>query len=197
MRIKPRVTSKAQGAHRSAPLACARRGFSLAEVLLAITITSFALLALVGVLPEGLRSLQNAQRQEAEARIVQHLAAKYQAKAWEDLSQDFGKQDFTDFDANGAFVESNSKEIIYRARTEVMNGLSLPNESAASPYLKRIRVRITNQINSSVAFETAGRYRERYVTLVNGDKTPDADNTAGTGTSPSSNAGSGGSSNNP
>lgn len=197
MKMKQRATSNEHGAHQRVLLVRSRRGFSLAEVLLAITITSFALLALIGVLPEGLRSLQNAQRQEAEARIVQHLAAKYQAKAWEDLSRDSGRQDFTDFDANGAFVEPNSKEIIYRARTEVMNGLPLPNESAASAYLKRVRVRITNQINSSAAFETAGRYRERYVTLVNGDKTPDADNTAHTGTSTSSDSGSGGSPTNP
>lgn len=173
-------------------------GFSLAEVLLAIAITGFALLALIGVLPEGLRSLQNAQRQEAEARIVLHLAAKYQAKAWEDLEQAGSSvQEILDFDANGTFVESTSKDTIYRARAEVMSGLPLPNETASSPYFKRVRIRITSQLNSTASFETAGRYRERYVTLVNYDKTPDPVTTTGSGTSSTPSTITGGSSQNP
>ena len=149
-------------------------GFSLAEVLLAIAITAFALLALVGVLPEGLRSLQNAQRHEAEARIIQHLAAKYQAKQWSDLALTSATQDITDFDANGTFLERGGRDVIYRARVEVMNGVELPNETSASPFLKRIRIRITTHTASTASFEDPNRYHERYITLVNLDKAPGA-----------------------
>lgn len=150
------------------------RGFSLAEVLVAMAITSFALLALIGVLPEGLNSLQRAQRSEAEARIAQHLAARYRLKSWDELAQLVGRRDESSFDANGAWLESSSQDAVYRARAEVLSGLALPNETAASPFLRRLRVRITNQPGGGNALDTPSRYHERYLTLVDFDKTPDA-----------------------
>lgn len=189
MRIKQGAGSKEQGARprvsrslylralrslRPAPgsLPPAPRGFSLAEVLLAIAITAFALLALIGVLPEGLRSLQSAQRHEAEARIIQHLSAKYQSKPWSDFAQLSTSQDITDFDANGTFLDKGGRDVVYRARVEVMNGTELPNETSASPYLKRIRIRIVAQTGANASFEDPNRYHERYVTLVDMDKSP-------------------------
>jgi uncharacterized protein (TIGR02598 family) len=149
-----------------------RRGFSLAEVLIALAITSFALLALIGVLPEGLRSLQNAQRQEAEARIAQHVAARYQVKTWDELNESASEQQDLDFDGNGAPLEQSSREAVYRARAEVMDAAPLPNESAASPYLRRLRIRITNNMGNTGALDNPAQHRERWVTLVDLDKTP-------------------------
>lgn len=151
-----------------------RRGFSLAEVLFALAITSFALLALIGVLPEGLRSLQNAQRQEAEARIVQHLAAHYQVKTWDELGQSALQHHDLEFDGNGAPVEPSSTDSVYKARAEVMDAAPLPNESAASPYLRRLRIRITSQLHNGNAFNSPSLHRERWVSLVDLDKTPPA-----------------------
>ena len=154
------------------PFLSSRRGFSLAEVLIALAITSFALLALIGVLPEGLRSLQNAQRQEAEARIAQHVAARYQVKTWDELSQASPQQQDLDFDGNGAPLEQSSRETVYRVRAEVMDAAPLPNESAAGPYLRRLRIRITNNLGNAGALDNPAQHRERWVTLVDLDKAP-------------------------
>ncbi len=48
-------------------------------------------------------------------------------------------------------------------------GKALPNESTGSPFLRRLRIRITRSSDGS--FEDAVRYREKWVTLVNLDKT--------------------------
>lgn len=147
------------------PLVSSHGGFSLAEVLIALSITAFALLALVGVLPEGLRSLQNAQRQEAEARIVQQVAALHQLQSWDATLS----ENDLDFDANGAPAQSGSTDAVYRARAELTDSVPLPNESTASPYLRRLRIRIINQVAGG-SFDNTAQYREKWVTLVNLDK---------------------------
>ncbi len=172
----------------------ARGGFSLAEVLFALAITSFALLALIGVLPEGLRSLQNAQRQEAEARIVQHVAARYQLKTWDELGALMQQQADLAYDGNGAPVERSSRDMAFRAKAEVTEAAPLPNETAASPYLRRVRVRITNLPNNAAAFDNPAQHRERWITLVDLDKTP---GTATAPVEPAATAGSGTGTTNP
>ena len=51
-----------------------RSGFSLIEVVLAIGIVSFALLAVVGLLPVGMKSTQNAREQAAAANVLNSIA---------------------------------------------------------------------------------------------------------------------------
>lgn len=50
-------------------------GFSLIEVVLAIGIVSFALLAVVGLLPVGMKSTQNAREQAAAANVLNSIAS--------------------------------------------------------------------------------------------------------------------------
>lgn len=50
-----------------------RAGFSLVEVTLAIGIVSFALLAVVGLLPTGLRSVKHATEEAAAVNVLQSL----------------------------------------------------------------------------------------------------------------------------
>jgi uncharacterized protein (TIGR02598 family) len=51
-----------------------RSGFSLVEVVMAIGIASFALLAIVGLLPVGMKSVQNASEQAAAANVANSIA---------------------------------------------------------------------------------------------------------------------------
>lgn len=50
------------------------RAFSLVEVVLAIGIFSFALLAVVGLLPVGLKSVKNANEEAAAANVVARIS---------------------------------------------------------------------------------------------------------------------------
>ncbi|MBX7208129.1 MAG: Verru_Chthon cassette protein B [Verrucomicrobiaceae bacterium] len=184
-------TRQGAGSVRCAGAPRAQRGFSLAEVLIALAITSFALLALIGVLPEGLKSLRTAQRNEAEARIVQQLAAAWQMKTWSELDSLVGRREESTYDGNGAWVDAASTDVVYRTRAELLAGLPLPNETGASPYLRRLRIRISNQPRNGASLDAQGSYRERYVTLVDYDKSPPQEQAAAPAPS------SGGSSANP
>ena len=146
----------------------APRGFTLAEVMIAMVITSFALLTLISILPEGLQSLQNAQRRSAEARIVQHLTSRYQLMPWNEISQASSQRDF-EFDANGNPVEPARRESVFRARVEVLTAAPLPNEIAPSPFLRRLRIRITNQLYNGAAFNNPNLHRVRHSLLANYD----------------------------
>ena len=66
-----------------------RRGFSLVETALAIGIVSFAMMAIVGVLPVGMKSMQDATILQAKASIAQQLRAELQQIP-------FGKEGMTD-----------------------------------------------------------------------------------------------------
>ncbi len=57
------------------PRAC---GFSLVEIVLAIGITSFALIATLGLLPVGLNSLRESSTQTAVANISQYIRGELQ-----------------------------------------------------------------------------------------------------------------------
>jgi type II secretory pathway pseudopilin PulG len=56
------------------PGPCLRSAFSLVEVTLAIGIVSFALLAVVGLLPVGLKTVKNANEQAGAANAINALA---------------------------------------------------------------------------------------------------------------------------
>jgi Tfp pilus assembly protein PilV len=49
-------------------------GFSLVEVVMALGIASFALLAVVGLLPVGMKSAQDAREQAAAANVINSIA---------------------------------------------------------------------------------------------------------------------------
>ncbi|MCB1227381.1 MAG: Verru_Chthon cassette protein B, partial [Verrucomicrobiales bacterium] len=55
-------------------------GFTLAEVLFSMAIFAFAVLILVGSLPNGLASMQSARARSAEVRILHHVTSVYQSE---------------------------------------------------------------------------------------------------------------------
>ena len=56
----------------------APRGFTLVEVSLALGLAGFALIAVLGALPTGLRAVREAQSQEIAANVAQRLQASLQ-----------------------------------------------------------------------------------------------------------------------
>jgi len=55
-----------------------RRAFSLVEVVIALGVTSFAVLALIGTLPTGIKSVQDSSSESAKANITQEIRAELQ-----------------------------------------------------------------------------------------------------------------------
>jgi uncharacterized protein (TIGR02598 family) len=54
------------------------QAFSLVEVVIALGVTSFAVLALIGTLPTGIKSVQDSSNESARANILQQIRAQLQ-----------------------------------------------------------------------------------------------------------------------
>jgi uncharacterized protein (TIGR02598 family) len=147
--------------------------FSLAEVLLAMAITSFALLTLLAVLPEGLNSLQDAQKQAAEARIVQQLTTQFQALPWSQLDQALslgGSEVLFDADGNRLMKGADNSRAFFRVRLSLVAGFPMPNETVASPYFRRLKMEIRPNQNPNNVASSNTLHTERFASIVNLDK---------------------------
>jgi uncharacterized protein (TIGR02598 family) len=148
-------------------------GFSLAEVLMAMAITSFALLTLLAVLPEGLNSLQDAQKQAAEARIVQQLSTQFQALPWSQLDLALstgGNEVLFDADGNRLLKGADINRVAFRVRLSLVAGFPMPNETVVSPYLRRLRMEIRPGQNPNAVSGNNTLHTDRFASIVNLDK---------------------------
>ena len=64
--------------HPRKPQRGRRSGFSLVEVVIAIGVVSFAMVAILGSLPVGIQSMQDAMQMQAKASIAQQLRSDLQ-----------------------------------------------------------------------------------------------------------------------
>lgn len=74
---EPMVDPKDQNASAPGGL-CGRLGFSLVEVVLAIAVVSFALLAIIALLPVGLNSMRSSREEAFAAQVLKSLANSVQ-----------------------------------------------------------------------------------------------------------------------
>ena len=87
------------------------RAFSLVEVVLAIGLATFALLVIFSLLPAGLKSLQEANRQIVETEIFNSLGAELASTKFDDVEAHLASR-FTPslyFDNEGLQVDSADK----------------------------------------------------------------------------------------
>ena len=154
---------------------CTAAGFSLAEVLFAMAIFTFGTLVLLGSLPNGLASLQNSRRQAAETRIFQHLFQVYQAETDRATPSELAGVLATlqrpspfFFDSQGDLIRvagGASNQTSFAARAQLEPAIKLPGESDPSPYLRRLRIAVTDQWQDASAFNDPARHRLRLLTL--------------------------------
>ena len=167
----PRVGArldKARGVNQIWP-----RGFTLAESLFAMTIVSFVILAIIGMMPSGLSSLREADRTAAEVRICQTITADYETRKWSDLMLQSSAPPPLYFDEHGAQTTlmpddqmNPTQSAIFAAQaTVVFNpaggqqsmasaGL-LPGEPSPSPFLLYVRIAITDNARNANTLQQA------------------------------------------
>lgn len=118
--------------------------FSLVEVTLALGILSFALLAVMGLIPVALRTSRDAMDRGIEMRILQAVQADLLARPYSALP---ATGSFF-FDADGAEVDSGAagKDAFYEAQFVRTAGTSLPDAQNA-PRLTTTILRIENLVN--------------------------------------------------
>lgn len=83
-----------------------RRAFSLLEVTMTLGLISFCLVALIGLMPIGIDSVRDANRQAEAVRLLKHLATGIQGAARDGAGQyrllGFGALNHIAWSANGA-----------------------------------------------------------------------------------------------
>lgn len=77
--IDRQISDRAAGAYRS--LLRRRSAFSLVEVVLALGVVSFAIVAILGILPAGLQTGHSAQDETRAAQIAQAIIASIASQA--------------------------------------------------------------------------------------------------------------------
>jgi uncharacterized protein (TIGR02598 family) len=92
-----------------------RRAFSLAEVTIALGVSTFAVVSVAGLLPLGLGTLRDSKAQMLETQILRAVSAQ-------NAVGDFGNvADTAWFDNEGQRV-SNSAAAVFRAEVREMSG---------------------------------------------------------------------------
>ena len=136
-----------------------------------MAIVSFALLTIIGIMPSALDELRQSERRAAEARILQSLAAEYELLPWQEI-KNFGRRGPFYFDEAGLQRLNIDETTRYQAQIEVPTGrlaeLTLPGETNPSPYLKQLRISITDRIQDAGALGSdidQGKRREYYLVV--------------------------------
>ena len=95
-------------------------GFTLAEVMIAMGIVASVMVALLGMIPLGVRSVREAANLTISGRIAQEIISNIQQSNWKDVIKDFDKGIFT-FDNEGFAMTGATKgnNPSFKARVDI------------------------------------------------------------------------------
>src|SRR5688572_4364322 len=103
----------------------AKSGFSLVEVVLALGICSFAMIAIVGMIPVGLNTFKDAMNTTVQSQIVQRIAGDVLLTDYQSLTSFDAGADHSYYNDQGTPVLSGSaKDLAYTARISPPQKLS-------------------------------------------------------------------------
>jgi uncharacterized protein (TIGR02598 family) len=139
-------------------------GFSLPETALAVAIASLGLLAIMGLLPQGLELSRKTGNLAAETRIVQQISGEVQQVNWSEQTTAFpvGNTPNRYYDDQGVSVDgTETLRIAYVARVEVpaetdssVSAVTMPGskDNKAHPFLRRLVVKVASVPSTSFDF---------------------------------------------
>jgi uncharacterized protein (TIGR02598 family) len=104
-------------------------GFSLVEVVMALGIAAFCLVALLGLMPVGLKTVRDARGDALQAEILKAMGNIAQQTDYSLLGNLAGKKYY--FDINGLLVTSTSADAIYEAVLST-GTVSVPSSSTST-----------------------------------------------------------------
>lgn len=123
-------------------------GFTLVEVTMALGIISFALLAMIGLMPAGLGSLRDSTQQSINAQILQQISSGLVVNSFA------SRTDFSEFSGTNMYFNeeaqllANSSGARYKAAITAQNP-SLPGVATNDPNLpaslKRLGISISRE----------------------------------------------------
>lgn len=125
--------------------ALGRRGFSLVEVVLAIGVVSFAMMAMLGTLPIGLKSSQQSRGQVATANIARQLQGELQQISFRTDSEDtltIGNLPATPLYYSLDGTRTSQQDAYYVASFAV-NGVSVPGLAIQPEHARSVTVTLS------------------------------------------------------
>ena len=119
-------------------------GFSLIEICVAVGIVATVMVALLGMIPTGLNTVNEAADTMAEIRIAQQVIGEMQMADWEDIDSWDSKPYYYDIEGNK--LDSPEDGLVkYTCRVEIRNDVSLPLVDQENRYLKNITVKVASK----------------------------------------------------
>lgn len=96
-------------------------GFSLIEIVIALTVFSTGILLLVGVLPQNLDDMRTASAKSMERRIAQNIIGELMLNEWEQLHLfNTPRGRYRYFDAQGIELDNFNVDAIFTARVRIL-----------------------------------------------------------------------------
>jgi uncharacterized protein (TIGR02598 family) len=117
-----------------------RRGFSLVEVMLALGICTFAVVAIMGLLPLALDSAGEALTMARRAKVIQKVSNDLQQAQFSGLAAEIANRRWT-FDVSG-METTDPVQIFFTVTGDQPRNLTLPGASSANPDLAAVVMRI-------------------------------------------------------
>ena len=142
------------------------RAFTLVETVIAIGIVSTVMVALLGMMPEGMNMIRQAGQRTVGVRIAQELIGRIQLADFDEVSS-FDNNVYH-FDDMGTEVTSGDQRKIYTAKIEV-SALEhrLPGAAQPSKVLKNVVIKVSDSLTQvDFSDEGAGRSYLRYATNI-------------------------------
>jgi len=125
------------------------RGFSLIEVVIALGIGSFALVAMLGVIPVGLQSIRDSVFVTSQAAITESLVANAQRTPWDKLDAWNGALRY--FSVEGRPLTTSNSAAVFAVTTRLVK--TVPAASTGLPHQQLAR--LTVEIRSLNSQQTA------------------------------------------
>jgi len=150
--------------HRIGGILSPRSAFSLVEVVIAIGIISFSLVAVMGLIPVGLTAMQQAMDDTMVAQIFKQVSGEVLLTPFSELSTKFGNARFF---YNDQGIKENSAGLVrYWVSTSLVNP-SYPGSSNAPPgrpitdSLAAVRVNIVTASSVDAVIKNTNFYNLR------------------------------------
>ena len=139
-----------------------RFGFSLVEIVVAVGIVATVMVALLGMIPTGLSTVNEAADTMAEIRIAQQILGEVQLTEWKEIDKWAAEGPYY-YDLEGNLLRSaDQTKAVYTCKVGVEDAPALPNVREPNEYLKRVTVKVSSKRGSIDFSDNAprGEYRQ-------------------------------------
>jgi uncharacterized protein (TIGR02598 family) len=151
--------------------------FSLVEVVIAVGVAAFALVALLGLLPSGLKTFKSTMNTAVGSQIAQRVFNDMQIANWEDLTNTVRYFDEQGNELTNA-TSSNALNCIYWVQVNTTNAATRTNSTQflgnTSTNLMTVTVMVANNPGggqaASVVFNSTNPNTLTYTTLIGRNK---------------------------